>query len=76
MTKETLKEAIADYGFEATIEAMMQLIRDGYLLPFYSRNESNSLRFHLETLLEGWIKDHNLLSLAEYNFPNFTLEDS
>jgi hypothetical protein len=70
MTNQILKETIADYGFEETLAAMIQLTREGYILEFYSLEDSNLLRFQLTSILSQWINSHseNAIISCDYKY--------
>jgi hypothetical protein len=82
MSNQVLKETIADYGFEETLKAMIKLIREGYILEFYSIHQSDLLKLQLEAILANWsldskrpeitfeIKEANILEQREL-CPNF-----
>lgn len=54
MINEQLKESIADHGIEESLMAMLKLIQEGYLMPFYEKKDVLPLREILNHALVEW----------------------
>jgi hypothetical protein len=65
---EKTKEVIADYGIEMTLQAMIELIKDGYILEFYPSQDCNLLRYQLEKALIAWAENHSDNALIDFDY--------
>jgi hypothetical protein len=74
MPNQILKETIADYGFEETLAAMIELTREGYILEFYPLQASNFFKFMLEEALGIWTIYHNQTSIIDVDFKDIIKE--
>jgi hypothetical protein len=74
MSSQILKETIADHGFEETLAAMIELIKDGYILEFDSLQNSNLLRFQLNDVLTGLINLDAQTAIIDVDFKDVITE--
>jgi predicted nuclease of restriction endonuclease-like (RecB) superfamily len=72
---EKTKEVIADYGIEMTLQAMIEVIKDGYILEFYPYQDSNWLRYQLEKTLIDWMEKHNDKTLIDFDYKDAQINE-